>query len=71
MVISLLKRFSIGASCGAILGALFWYNSQLFGHSISLTVGIAGCLLLTLLSGLIVAKLGYGALASLLNSFYE
>ena len=71
MVISLLKRFSIGASFGAILGALFWYNTELFGHSISLTVGISCCLFLTLLCGLIVAKLGYGALESLLNSFYE
>lgn len=71
MVISLLKRFSTGALFGLILGGLFWYNSELFGHVISLNVGLSGCLLLTILCGLIVAKLGYRALESLLDSFYE
>lgn len=71
MILSILKRFSIGASVGLLLGGLFWYNSKLFGHSIPFSVGIGGCLFLTIFCGLIIAKWGYGALESLLNSFYE
>ncbi|WP_339377176.1 hypothetical protein [Cyanothece sp. BG0011] len=71
MIISFLKRFSTGALLGLILGGLSWYNSKFFGHSIPLSIGISGCLLLSLLCGLIIAKFGYKGLESLLNSFYE
>lgn len=71
MIIFILKRFSIGALVGLVLGSLFWYNSRLFGYSVPLSVGMGGCLLLTIFCGLIIAKWGYGALEFLLNSFYE
>ncbi|ACB51567.1 hypothetical protein cce_2217 [Crocosphaera subtropica ATCC 51142] len=71
MIISLIKRFTIGALVGLVLGGLSWYNSKLFGYSIPLITGIAGCLLLSILCGLIIAKWGYKGVESLLNSFYE
>ncbi len=71
MIISFLKRFSTGALIGLVLGSLYWYNSKLFGHSISLSIGIGGCLLLSIFCGLIIAKWGYKGVESLLNSFYE
>ncbi|EAZ92935.1 hypothetical protein [Crocosphaera chwakensis] len=71
MLISFVKRFTIGGLVGLVLGGLYWYNSRLFGHSIPFTLGIGGCLFITIFCGLIIAKWGYKALESLLNSFYE
>lgn len=67
-VSKLLKRFSAGAVVGLIISAIQWGGYvYFFAESMPLTRGIAFCLFISVICGLLTLKWGYETIENLLQ----
>lgn len=67
--ITLIKRFSAGAVIGLVIAVMHWYcYTTYFGYSLPLARSTMGCVLLSIICGLMTLKWGYKALETLLEN---
>lgn len=67
--ITLIKRFSAGAVIGLVIAVMHWYcYTTYFGYSLPLARGTMGCILISIICGLMTLKWGYKTLQTLLEN---
>ena len=65
---TLVVRFTVGAIIGLLIAGTYWGTSVYFGYPLSFKIAIIGCLLLSIICGLMILKWGYGILENLLEN---
>jgi sorbitol-specific phosphotransferase system component IIBC len=61
-------RFIVGAIIGLMIAGAYWGTSVYFEYSVPIEIGIIGCILLSIICGLMILKFGYGILEKLLEN---